>query len=128
MDKNQRNAILLERLIKFSQKIILLCNRLPKTLVNQRLIPQVVASSGSMAANYAEGCEAESGADFAHKIRISKKESRETRVHLRFLYCASPDFRAEIIELGKESVEYIKIFSTIDKGCRQNRKASKTSG
>lgn len=113
-----KNNLLQERLIKFSQKIILLCRKLPKDSVNQRLIPQIVASSGSMAANYGEACEAESGADFIHKIRIVKKESKETRIHLRLIYTANSEFHDEITLIGKESTEYIKIFSTIDKNYR----------
>ncbi|MCL4398027.1 four helix bundle protein [Patescibacteria group bacterium] len=121
MDKIQRNARLLERLIKFSQKVISLCRKLPRTSVNQRLVPQVAASSDSMPANYAEACAAESNADFVHKIRIVMKEANETRVHLRLLYVANPDFQREIVELGKESTEYIKIFFTIEKKCRQKK-------
>ena len=118
MTNNERNNLLLERLVRFSQKVILLCQKLPEHLVNKRLIPQTVASSDSMASNYAEACEAESALDFIHKIRIVKKESRETRVHLRLLYTANHNFREGIVILGKECTEFIKIFSTIDKNYR----------
>lgn len=124
MNSHERNDLLLERFIKFSQGVITLCSKLPETLINRRLIPQVVASSDSMASNYAEACEAESSLDFIHKIRLSKKEARETRVHLRLLYTADPDFREEIVKLGKESIEYIKILSTIDKNYRLKSKKS----
>lgn len=115
MTNGRKNAALLERLIRFSQKIVNLCQKLPKTPINTRLIPQVVGSSDSMASNYAEACEAESANDFIHKIGVVRKEARETRVHLRILFSANPEFQEEIITLGKESVEYIKIFTTINK-------------
>lgn len=126
MTEPEKNALLLERLIRFSEKVILLCKRLPETLVNRRLIPQVVASSDSMASNYGEACEAESGLDFIHKISVDKKEARETRVHLRLLYAANPGFRGHITGLGKECVEYIKIFSSIDKSYRNKVRSRKS--
>ena len=64
----------------FAEKVIDIVRRLPKDSVNQRLIPQVVGSTGSMAANYCEANEAESRKDFAHKIDICKKESKESRL------------------------------------------------
>jgi four helix bundle protein len=127
VDKIKRNEELLERLIRFSQKIVSICRKLPYNPVNLRIIPQVTASSGSMAANYAESCGAESAADFIHKIRLVKKEAKETRVHLRILYTANPYFKNEILGLGKESAEYIKIFYTIDKRCQESKARLKKS-
>jgi len=121
----ERNAKLLERLIIFAGKVTILCQKLPKNPINQRLVPQTVGSSDSTAANYAEACEAESDSDFIHKIGIVRKEVRETRVHLRVLYCANPDYRNEIVSLGKESVEYIKIFTTINRNFKDKRAGSK---
>lgn len=121
MTSGERNAKLLERLILFAQKISILCQKLPETLVNKRLVPQVIGSSDSIAANYAEACEAESANDFIHKIGIVRKEARETRVHLRIICSANINFREEIIPLGKESVEYIKIFSTIHRNFRERK-------
>ncbi len=121
MTNNERNSLLLERLIRFAQKVIQLCQSLPENLINRRLVPQVVASSDSMASNYAEACEAESGPDFVHKIRVVKKESRETCVHLRILYAANFFQREQITVLGKECTEFIKIFSTIDKSYRSGK-------
>ena len=124
MTNGERNAKLLERLIQFAQKTSVLCQKLPRTAVNQRIIDQVVGSSDSMAANYAEACEAESADDFIHKIGIVRKEARETRVHLRILYSTNQTFRTEIVVLGKESVEYIKIFTTIYRNFKIGKKVN----
>ncbi len=113
--------------ISFAQKTSILCQKLPETSVNKRLIPQVVGSSDSIAANYAEACEAESASDFIHKIGIVRKEARETRVHLRIIYSANINFRTEIALLGKESVELIKIFSTIHRNFKDKNKVPVTS-
>ena len=61
-----------ERLAKFVEKIINLMKKLPDNSINKRIIPQIVASSGSSCANYNEACEAESKKDFKHKIGIVK--------------------------------------------------------
>lgn len=72
MEKNT-NYDLEERLAQFAEKVIDLSRTLSNNSINQRLIPQAVASSGSAGANYCEVCEAESKKDFKHKIGIVKK-------------------------------------------------------
>lgn len=104
---------MLERLIKFAGKIIRLCQKLPQNQTNLALINQLVRCASSIGANYSEACDAESSKDFVHKLKISAKEARETRFFLRLLLETNPDFSEKIIDLGKESTEYIKIFSTI---------------
>lgn len=103
----------MERLIKFAEKIIDLCKRLPHTIINRPLIEQVIACSSSVGANYSEACEAESSKDFVHKMKIAKKEAKETRFFLRLVLKANSQFKEEIIPLGKESTEFIKIFSVV---------------
>ena len=110
-----RNDLLLGRLIRFAQKTIRLCQKLPKSPINSRLVSQAVGSTGSMASNYGEACEAESSLDFVYKIKIAKKEARESRVNLLLLHTANSNFSTEIEEIGRENNEYIKIFSTIVK-------------
>ncbi|MBI4099420.1 four helix bundle protein, partial [Candidatus Microgenomates bacterium] len=87
--------------------------KLPRTMINQRLVPQLVASANSVSANYAEACAAGTKADFLNKLRIVFKEANETRSHLRVLYTANEGSGSIIVGLGKESVEIIKIFRTI---------------
>jgi four helix bundle protein len=81
MDKNKKpfNYDLEERLCVFVENIIVLMREIPKDPVNNRMISQVIASSGSASANYGEACEAESKKDFKHKISITNKELRETK-------------------------------------------------
>ncbi len=66
-----------------------------------------------MGANYREACEAESSKDFVHKIRVVLKEARETKYWLKLLLKNNPQLSDEIIKLGKECAELIKIFSSI---------------
>jgi four helix bundle protein len=113
MDYKAENDKLLERLTKFAEKVIELCLKLPQTAINSPLINQLIRACSSIGANYSEACGAESSKDFVHKTKISYKESRETKFFLRLILKANPAFAKEIIPLGQESFEYIKIFSTI---------------
>lgn len=111
--KYEENDKLMERVIKFAEDVIVLCKKLPNNLINQRIISQLIDCSSSIGANYSEACEAESSKDFVHKLKIAKKEAKETRFFLRLLLKANSEFQEEIISKGKESIEFIKIFSTI---------------
>lgn len=102
-----------ERTAVFAENIIDLMKKIPKDLINQRLIPQVVGSGGSLGANYCEANEAESKKDFQHKIGICKKETKETKHWRRLLARANPDFSEEFRKLWSEAQELLLIFSKI---------------
>ena len=71
-------------LVDFGTDICQALRRLPLDLVGAHLSRQLVRSSTSPAANYAEARGAESRRDFIHKMQICLKELRETAVWLRF--------------------------------------------
>ena len=114
---------LLSRTFRFSEQIINLSRTLPRNEVNSPLIRQVVRSGTSVGSNYREACEAESSRDFVHKIRIAKKEARETRYWLRLLLVSNQVLEDRIVPLGKESAELLKIFASISS--KFNKKNSK---
>lgn len=87
--------------------------KIPHDLINQRLIPQLVGSGGSLGANYCEANEAESKKDFQHKIGICKKETKETKHWLRLLAKANPQFKDDFRKLWQEAQELLLIFSKI---------------
>jgi four helix bundle protein len=111
MSRNNKN--LEDRTLAFSENILNLADRLPKNIVNKNSINQLIKSGTSIGANYREACEAESSKDFIHKIKISKKEAKESTYWLKLLLKSNKNFENEIICLGKEAVELIKIFSAI---------------
>jgi four helix bundle protein len=117
-DKKQFNYDLEERLCVFVEAVIELMRKLPENSINNRMISQVVASSGSSSANYGEACEAESKKDFKHKIAIVNKELRETKNWLRFLAKANPKFKEEFRKLWQEAHELKLIFSKIKSSCK----------
>jgi len=102
-----------ERTLNFSKRVIDLVKILPKNSVNFELISQVVRSSGSVGANYREANEALGKKDFYMRIRISRKESKETKYWLELILYNNPDLKVNIEPLIQESVEFIRIFSSM---------------
>ncbi|BCX50026.1 hypothetical protein HAHE_39340 [Haloferula helveola] len=79
-------------------------------------VRQLLRSSGSVAANYVEFIEGLSGDDKTYRLRISKKEARESGLWLRLLSdCNSlpPESAAELRELKQESDELVRILAAI---------------
>ena len=69
-----------DRLVEFAERVIRLAESLPKTPVGRHMLGQLIRSGTSPAPNYGEAQDAESRADFVHKMKIVLKELRETRV------------------------------------------------
>jgi len=63
-----------ERTGNFGSAIIIFAEKIPRSAVTLPLISQLVRSGTSVGANYCEADDAESRADFKHKIGICKKE------------------------------------------------------
>ncbi len=102
-----------KRTLEFAKKVIRLCKKLPKNVINNESIGQLIDSSGSIGANYREANDALSKKDFRHRIKITRKESKETHYWLELLLEANPEFKEEIAILLNEALELKKIFSSI---------------
>ncbi len=102
-----------KRTLEFAKNVIKLCRTLPKNVINNELIGQLVDSSGSIGANYREANDALSKKDFRHRIKITRKEAKETHYWLDLLLEANPEFKGEIVVLLNEALELKKIFSSI---------------
>ena len=68
-------------------------------------------SSTSIAANYAEACEAESAKDFVHKLKVAMKELSETRIWLRLIGEVDYVDKTKLADLIGESRELSRILS-----------------
>ena len=101
-----------ERTYQFAKRVMAYVNRLPKTLTNIEIGRQLAKAGGSTGANYIEANEALSKKDFKMRIKISKKEVKESRYWLRL---SEPDKKddKEKDALIQESTELMKIFATI---------------
>jgi len=102
-----------ERTLIFAKKIIGLCRTLSKNTVNFELVKQLVRAGSSIGANYREANGAASKKDFNNKIRISLKEAKETHYWLQLVIEANDEFQKRMEPLLQESLELIKIFSSI---------------
>ena len=107
-----------ERTALFGEQIITYAKRLPVNQVTRSLIDQVVRSGTSVGANYCEADDAESRKDFVHKVRLCRKESRETKHWLRMIATAmdDPQLRADARPLWQEAKELNLIFAKIARG------------
>lgn len=79
-------------------------------------IKQVLRSSGSIAANYIEAIEAISETDALYRLRLSKKEARETGLWLRLISDSNPideSVHISLESLISETNELVKIFASI---------------
>lgn len=101
-----------ERTLDYARKIKSFVKKLPRTLINIEYGKQLIRSGGSVGANYIEANEALGKKDFMMRIRISKKESKESRYWLR-LVDIKKENEPERSELIQETNELMKIFGKI---------------
>ena len=98
----------------FAREVRALVKRLPKTLANSEDARQLVKSSGSVGANYIEANEALSRKDFVMRVKICRKEAKESAYWLRLIDTGeSTDLAAVTLTLVQEATELMKIFGAI---------------
>lgn len=103
-----------ERTLNFAQNVRAFAKHLTKTIGNIEDSKQLIRSSGSVGANYIEANEALSKKDFLMRIRISRKEAKETNYWLNLIDIGqNSDSEKEKKFLITELTELRKIFSSI---------------
>lgn len=120
-----RQEVFEQRLKDFSLKVLRLIKILPKTEENIIYGRQVIRSSSSIGANYAEACCAHTPADFLHDMNKCRKESKESVYWLELIHEANPNFQTQISEVFNESKEIFKIFMSSVKTAKTNMASSK---
>ena len=112
--QNSKQYDLEERTLKFAKDVRLFVKRLPKTVANIEDSSQLVRASGSVGSNYIEANEALSKKDFFMRIKISRKEAKESRYWLRLVDTNNnQDLEDERKGLIQEATELMKIFGSI---------------
>jgi len=91
---------------------------LPKTVANIEDAKQLIRASGSIGANYIEANEALGKKDFAMKIKICRREAKESRYWLG-LVDADSKLESERNRLIAEADELMKIFGAIVRKCEE---------
>ncbi len=128
MSKGSREYDLEDRLIDFAIRVIRTSESLPKTKVGMHIAAQLIRCGTSPAPNYGEAQGAESRSDFIHKMKVSLKELRETKVWLLMIVRGNLMKSASRLEpLIKENDELISIFVTSIKTAKQKQKKTKNS-
>ena len=74
-----------DRTLTFAKAVRTLVKKIPRTISNIEDGKQLVRSSGSVGANYIEANEALSKKDFRMRIKICRKEAKESRYWLRLI-------------------------------------------
>jgi four helix bundle protein len=102
------------RTLEFAKQCRLFVKKLPRTQGNIEDGKQLIRSSGSIGANYIEANESLSKKDFLMRIKICRKESKESRYWLTLLDISnSQDLEKDRQTLIKEATELMMIFSSI---------------
>jgi len=103
-----------DRFHDFGKKIRDFCLKLKWDIINVEYIRQVIRSSGSVGANYIEASDDLGNLDEKMKIKISRREAKET-IHwlVLILTYENKALEKERLELIDESVQIKKILSTI---------------
>ncbi len=102
-----------ERTLVFAKNCRIYIKRLPKTISNIEDCKQLVRSSGSIGANYIEANEKLGSKDFIFRLKISRKEAKETLFWLRILHDLNPEYHDYSKPLILETEELRKILSSI---------------
>jgi len=111
--KNSKRYDLEERTLRFAKEVIEFVSTLPKTVANIEIMKQVIRSSGSVGSNYIEANEALSKKDFTMRVKICRKESKESRYWLRLIEVSEEDAEKRKQSLINEATELMKIFGSI---------------
>jgi four helix bundle protein len=72
-----------------------------------------VRAANSVSNNLTEADEAVSGPDFVHKIKLTLREAKESRICLEKVRLAKLDRFEAVLELEREAGELCAIFATI---------------
>jgi len=112
--RNGKRFDLEERTFLFASKVRSFTKQLHRSIENIEDIKQVVRSSGSVGANYIEANEALSKKDFLMRVKICRKEAKESGYFLRLIDTGNKsELEKERAWLVNEAIELTKIFGAI---------------
>ena len=113
-NKNSKPYDLEVPTLEFAKRVRKFVKLLRKTVGNIEDGKQLIKASGSVGANYIEANEALSKKDFRMRIKISRKEAKESRFWLRLVDTfKDKELEVEREDLIQESTELMNIFGSI---------------
>ena len=116
MDKTPNSKLydLEERTFQFAKRCRDFIKKLPRTITNIEYGKQLARSSGSQAANYIEANESLGKKDFIMRVKICRKELKESSLWLKLCEVyVNKEAEGERENLIKESFELTNIFGAI---------------
>ena len=111
-NENSKPYDLEERTFQFAKVSRAFVKQLPRTISNVEDAKQFIRASGSIGANYIEANEAIGKRDFVMKIKICRREAKESRYWLRLIEIDGK-LEGEQTRLLDEADELMKIFRAI---------------
>jgi len=112
--QNTKQYDLEERTLKFAKQVRAFIKKLPKTISNIEDSKQLSKASASVGANYIEANESLSKKDFVYRVKVSRKEAKESRFFLNLVDIDSDSqLEQERNELIQEVTELMNIFGSI---------------
>jgi four helix bundle protein len=114
MEQGAKPRDLEDRTFRFAELVRAFVKELTRTVSNIEDIRQLVRAPDSVAANWIEADEALGRKDFLTRVKICRKEAKESRLFLRLVDTGST--KATIAtreELAREARELTLIFSSI---------------
>jgi len=118
MDKSSNSKPVYDlekRTFEFAKSVRKVLRKINPDIIIDEDKKQLTKASGSVGANYIEANESLSKKDFSYRIKICRKEAKESGFWLRLIEDQVDiiDIRKKIIELIQEADELKKIFSSI---------------
>src|SRR5204863_3390985 len=114
MENDAKPCDLEDRTFQFAESVRAFVKQLPRTVSNTEDVRQLVRASGSVAAIWIEADEALSKKDFLMRVKICRKESKESRLFLRLVDAGLSKNNLSAREtLASEARELTLIFSSI---------------
>lgn len=114
MNESQKNKPydLEQRTFLFAKRSFVYFKNLPRTIINVEVSKQGIRSTGSVGANFIEANEAFSRKDFIMRVKICRKEAKESIYWLRLSEPNETQEQEREI-LITEATELMKIFGSI---------------
>ena len=102
-----------ERTTEFAKAVIRMCKAIKYDRISDQLIKQIVRSAGSIGANYREANDALGSKDFLCRLRVCRKEAKETFHWLSLIEEACAGLAYDNSKLKRENQELIWILNSM---------------
>jgi four helix bundle protein len=112
-EARKRTLALQQRALKFSTGVNVTCPRRFTSIPSETVWRQLVRAADSVSNNLSEADDASSTADFIHKIRLTLREAKESRLCLEKLRLGQLDNFRAVLPLESEAGELCAIFAAI---------------